>query len=141
MILRVDLPRLSAAMEGGTLIRWHKNVGDTVAFGEDLCDIQVEEVRRITRRLGPLAAVRGKVKTGYRTTKGGVAVRFRLSSMEQGVLAKILAPVGSRLESGTSLALITGTDGLASKPPEVANLHAARVKVNVLAPGSEEDLA
>jgi pyruvate dehydrogenase E2 component (dihydrolipoamide acetyltransferase) len=36
------MPRLSDSMEEGTILRWVKQVGDEVAVGEELVEIETE---------------------------------------------------------------------------------------------------
>lgn len=46
MKLRLDvkLPRYGTAMEEGTIVEWSKQVGDEVAKGDILCQIETEKV-------------------------------------------------------------------------------------------------
>lgn len=46
MRMRVDvkLPRYGTSMEEATVGRWHKQVGDAVAKGDALCEIETEKV-------------------------------------------------------------------------------------------------
>lgn len=43
MIVDITMPRLSDTMKEGYLVAWHKAVGDTVAVGEDLADIESDK--------------------------------------------------------------------------------------------------
>ena len=43
MIVDVTMPRLSDTMTEGTISAWHKAVGDTVAAGEDLVDVDTDK--------------------------------------------------------------------------------------------------
>jgi hypothetical protein len=45
MLLKLVMPPYFRMIEGGTIIKWHKNEGDTVDFGDDLLDVRVEQVR------------------------------------------------------------------------------------------------
>src|SRR5665213_1332576 len=44
MITEVRMPRLSLTMEVGTVIEWRKAVGDPVAKGEELAEIETDKV-------------------------------------------------------------------------------------------------
>ena len=46
MTIRLDvkLPRFGTAMEEGTIVAWSKQVGDEVAKGDVLCQIETEKV-------------------------------------------------------------------------------------------------
>lgn len=39
----LPMPRLSDSMEEGTIVRWLKLVGDTVASGEELVEIETDK--------------------------------------------------------------------------------------------------
>ncbi len=41
---RVILPKLGLTMDEGTLVRWHKKVGDTVTAGEALFEVETDKV-------------------------------------------------------------------------------------------------
>lgn len=43
MILSIVMPRLSDSMTEGSIDRWHKTKGDTVAVGEPLVDIETDK--------------------------------------------------------------------------------------------------
>jgi len=43
MAEQITMPRLSDTMEEGTVVKWHKNVGDAVAEGDVLADIETDK--------------------------------------------------------------------------------------------------
>lgn len=43
MAEQIFMPRLSDTMEEGTVVKWHKNIGDTVAEGDILADIETDK--------------------------------------------------------------------------------------------------
>lgn len=74
---KVTMPSLSPTMTEGTLVKWHKKEGDVIAPGDLLCDIQ--------------------------TDKAVVSMDLE----EEGILAKILMPEGSKdVKIGQLIALI-----------------------------------
>lgn len=44
MRLEIKLPRYGTTMEEGTIVEWSKQVGDVVAKGDVLCQIETEKV-------------------------------------------------------------------------------------------------
>ena len=72
----IRMPRLSDSMEEGELIAWHKKVGDTVAVGDLLAEIQTDKA----------------------------AMDFE--SPEKGTLLYIGIPEGGKLVVGAPLAVI-----------------------------------
>ena len=39
----ITMPRLSDTMEEGTVVKWHKNVGDKIAEGDILAEIETDK--------------------------------------------------------------------------------------------------
>jgi pyruvate dehydrogenase E2 component (dihydrolipoamide acetyltransferase) len=76
MATEIPMPRLSDTMERGTVARWAKKEGDTVAEGEVLADIETDKAT------------------------------MELESYETGVLLKILVQEGESAELGAPIALV-----------------------------------
>jgi pyruvate dehydrogenase E2 component (dihydrolipoamide acetyltransferase) len=76
MAIEIPMPRLSDTMERGTVARWAKKEGDTVAEGEVLADIETDKAT------------------------------MELESYENGVLLKILVQEGESAELGAPIALV-----------------------------------
>jgi hypothetical protein len=129
VILRLELPRLAAAMDHGKIVKWHKQVGETFGYGDSLCEIAVSEVDRLQRQLSGRQAIRSKKpkKTRVRTMTGLLVV-YVLTSMETGTVRQILAQEGAEVNRGDVLALLDSGDqqgtGTAAAP--------ARVVVNLV---------
>ena len=43
MSVNIEMPKLSDTMTEGTLIKWHKNLGDTVEIGDILAEIETDK--------------------------------------------------------------------------------------------------
>src|SRR5690349_11091468 len=76
----VAMPRLSDSMEEGTVLSWHKQVGDEVAVGEELVEIETD-----------------KANMGYEADVSGT-------------LTEILAPEGETLPIGAPIAVVGDPD-------------------------------
>lgn len=124
MILRLELPRLSAAMDHGTVVRWHRQAGDSLAYGDSLCEIAVTNVNRLQRQLSGRQAIGIEKPTKSRVrTLSGVLVLYELTSMETGIIGQIMAKEGDAVGQGDVLALIDTGDhhgtGTAPNPARV----------------------
>ncbi len=76
MATEIPMPRLSDTMERGTVARWAKKEGDSIAEGEVLADIETDKAT------------------------------MELESYENGVLLKILVQEGESAELGAPIALV-----------------------------------
>jgi len=136
MILKVTVPAVDAAFRGGFIAVWHKHEGDAIAFGDDLCDVAIDEFMALQRTkraslLGSTSKLRlRKLKDGYDLREGRGQVTIRLTSAEHGVqLGKVIVPQGGRIEIGSLVAVISGTNGDMSGDIDTA--PDARIAVNI----------
>ena len=129
MILRLELPRLSTAMDHGKVAKWHKQAGDQVAYGDALCEIAVSDVDRLRRQLGSGQAIGTNKprKTRIRTSSGSVLVLYRLTSMETGSITRIDAEAGANVRQGDVLGLLATGD---AEDPTIAT-NPARVTITL----------
>jgi len=118
LILKVTVPTADGAFRGGSILKWHKHKGDRIDFGDDLCDIAIDEFMSLQRTkraslLGSTSKLRTrKIKDAYDLREGRGQVIIRLTSAEHGVLlARVVVPAGGRVDIGSLIALMSGTDG------------------------------
>ncbi len=66
------MPQLSDTMTEGTVVKWHKNVGDKIRAGEELADVETDKAVMQMEAFdsGTLAVI--KVKEGEKIAVGGV---------------------------------------------------------------------
>ena len=66
MPVSIDMAKLSDTMSVGTVVKWHKNVGDKVANGDTLAEIETDKARVFFSYKTPVAAYvfgKGYVRT------------------------------------------------------------------------------
>ncbi len=109
MITKLEVPAVDGAMQGGKVLRWHKREGDTIAFGEDICELAIDEfavLRRTARATLLTRRRRDKLKSDLETREG-VYFEVVVTSSDTGVLRKIVAEEGVRIGVGDLLAVAT----------------------------------
>ena len=84
-IIEVKVPQLSESVSEATLVAWHKKIGDAVAEGENLVDVETDKVV------------------------------LELPAAKSGVLAKIIKGDGEKVASLESIALIDTEASLGTK--------------------------
>ena len=138
MIYRVVFPDQISDHRGGTLIRWHKSPGDTIAFGDDLFDVEVDQIAVLQRTKRATLIARSsrtlrRLKNDYeeRTARRSVAVT--VSAAESAHLRLLLTAEGEKVRVGDAVAFAT-TLPTEAIPPDADPLVGTplRAVVNIL---------
>jgi pyruvate dehydrogenase E2 component (dihydrolipoamide acetyltransferase) len=79
MPVNIDMPKLSDTMTEGTLIKWHKKVGDTVEIGDILAEIETDKAT------------------------------MEMEAFDDGVITDILVKEGEKAAIGSILAILNGS--------------------------------
>ena len=111
------MPFVDRSMQRAVLVRWFKAEGDSVAYGEDVCEVAVDEVLVLKKRkdartlaAGAGAAGRALIGEGHRIrSRKHQPDRLRLTSSDTGFLRRILVREEGRLVVGDLLAVLTTT--------------------------------
>lgn len=86
MPVNIDMPKLSDTMTEGTVLKWHKKVGDTVEIGDILAEIETDKAT------------------------------MEMEAFDDGVLTDILVQEGQKAAIGSILAILNGTSAAPSGP-------------------------
>lgn len=86
MSVNIDMPKLSDTMTEGTLIKWHKQVGDSVEIGDILAEVETDKAT------------------------------MEMEAFDDGVLTEIRVQEGEKATIGSILAVLNGDDGSGSAP-------------------------
>jgi pyruvate dehydrogenase E2 component (dihydrolipoamide acetyltransferase) len=106
----ITMPRLSDTMEDGVIIAWHKKIGDKVQRGDVLADIETDKAI------------------------------MELESYDEGILERMLAAEGDRVQIGIPIAVIGDGSGV-STPTQPVVPSAAPPAVSAPAPVSAPNVA
>ncbi len=106
MSVNIEMPKLSDTMTEGTLIKWHKQVGDTVEIGDILAEIETDKAT------------------------------MEMEAFDDGVITEILIKEGEKAPIGGTLAVLDGDTGavpsLAAAAP--APIHSAPSTPTIVSP-------
>src|SRR5271167_331328 len=90
MPIDIEMPKLSDTMTEGTLVRWIKKVGDTVAVGDVLAEVETDKAT------------------------------MEMEAFDEGVLTEIYVQDGNKAEVGQKLAILAAKgekiDSAGNKP-------------------------
>jgi pyruvate dehydrogenase E2 component (dihydrolipoamide acetyltransferase) len=87
MSVKIEMPKLSDTMTEGTLIKWHKKVGDDVEIGDILAEVETDKAT------------------------------MEMEAFDEGKLTAILIQEGEKAAIGSVLALLDGDDSGSTSAP------------------------
>jgi pyruvate dehydrogenase E2 component (dihydrolipoamide acetyltransferase) len=90
MSVNIEMPKLSDTMTEGTLLKWHKQVGDSVEIGDILAEIETDKAT------------------------------MEMEAFDDGVLTEILIHAGEKAVIGSVLAVLNGDSGRAPDDTHLA---------------------
>jgi hypothetical protein len=118
-------------VEAGTVLRWHKSEGEQVDYGDDVCDLVMNEYRapkgllevekergQLSNEPAKLADLMARLLEGERpvmptmSADSFVALKgpefvLRLTACDRGTVRRIEAPAGAAAKAGDVLAVLT----------------------------------
>lgn len=86
MAVNIEMPKLSDTMTEGTLLKWHKKVGDRVEIGDIIAEVETDKAT------------------------------MEMEAFDDGVLTAINIPEGGKAAIGAVLAVLDGNDVIAPAP-------------------------
>lgn len=98
MPVNIEMPKLSDTMTEGTLIKWHKKVGDSIEIGDILAEVETDKAT------------------------------MEMEAFDEGTLTEIRVQEGEKAEIGSILAVLDGDGGDAAPAPAAASAPAAEAK-------------
>jgi pyruvate dehydrogenase E2 component (dihydrolipoamide acetyltransferase) len=120
MSVNIEMPKLSDTMTEGTLVKWHKQVGDSVEIGDVLADVETDKAT------------------------------MEMEAFDDGVLTEIRVQAGEKAAIGAVLAILNGDSGRApdeshlsiapvqTAPAPAAPVPAAARSGSVVSTGAED---
>jgi pyruvate dehydrogenase E2 component (dihydrolipoamide acetyltransferase) len=84
MAVNIEMPKLSDTMTEGTLLKWHKNIGDHIEIGDILAEVETDKAT------------------------------MEMESFDEGILTAILVEAGAKATIGSVLAVLDGNESSVS---------------------------
>lgn len=138
MPIEITMPRLSDTMEEGTLIKWRVSVGDTVAAGDHLADVETDKATMELQAFDDGTVARIDVEEGHTVPVGD---RILVLAGDGESVDDAIAAAGEAASSNGSQAAAPEAEEQASKQPAeadtaapaAASKDAGKIKVSPLA--------
>lgn len=106
MAIQIEMPKLSDTMTEGTLIKWHKKVGDSVEIGDILAEVETDKAT------------------------------MEMEAFDEGTLTEIKIKEGEKAAIGSVLAVLDGDDAGSAPAPAAAPAAAEAAPKAEAAPAS-----
>jgi len=135
MSVNIEMPKLSDTMTEGTLIKWHKQVGDQVEIGDILAEVETDKATMEMEAFDEGTLTEILVKEGEKAVIGGVlAVLDGDSGAAPAPAAKPQEAAASTAPAGSPPAQSSGTPAVAAPAPTQASAASGeRLKASPLA--------
>ena len=104
MSVNIEMPKLSDTMTEGTLVKWHKKVGDTVEIGDILAEVETDKAT------------------------------MEMEAFDDGTLTEILIQEGEKAPIGGILAVLDGDSASAAPAPAAAPSESAAAPAQATQP-------
>lgn len=106
MSVNIEMPKLSDTMTEGTLIKWHKQVGDTVEIGDILAEVETDKAT------------------------------MEMEAFDDGVITQILINEGEKALIGATLAVLDGDSetSSSSSPATITTTAAPSLATPIITP-------
>ena len=105
----IVMPRLSDSMEEGTVLKWMKSVGDEVALGDELVEIETDKANMV-----------------FEADAAGTLIEIIAGEGDTLPIGEVIARVGDPSEASAGAADSGGSDGDGGKaPPDRPRVPAA----------------
>ena len=101
MSVNIEMPKLSDTMSEGTLIKWHKKVGDTISIGDILAEVETDKAT------------------------------MEMEAFDEGVITAIVIQEGEKAPIGGVLAVLDGDDESTTPEPSAGKTTPAPTPVAV----------
>jgi len=134
MSVNIEMPKLSDTMTEGTLIKWHKQIGDTVEIGDVLAEIETDKATMEMEAFDDGIITEILVKEGEKAMIGGI---LAILGSEFGDTPEPVAKTTSPAPTGA--ATVSSPTAATSHPP-AAKQTEERIKSSPLARKVAADL-
>ena len=109
MSVNIEMPKLSDTMTEGTLIKWHKQVGDSVEIGDILAEVETDKAT------------------------------MEMEAFDEGTITEILVQEGDKATIGGILAILDGDEGASSPEKSEDSAPAEKAASEASSADAEEE--
>ncbi|KAB2642219.1 MAG: 2-oxo acid dehydrogenase subunit E2 [Verrucomicrobia bacterium] len=136
MPVNIDMPKLSDTMTEGTLLKWHKQVGDTIEIGDILAEIETDKATMEMEAFDDGILTHILIEEGQKATIGSVLAV--LNGLAVGSTSAAATSLSSPLAPPAAATPVCVAEATPTPPPVACDSD--RIKVSPLARKLAEEL-
>lgn len=131
MSVNIEMPKLSDTMTEGTLIKWHKQIGDTVEIGDILAEVETDKATMEMEAFDEGVITSINVQEGDKAEIGGILAVLDGDGSDEGAAAPAAE---AKAEEAAPESSEAATPATSSQPaPAAESEDGSRIKVSPLA--------
>ncbi|MEK7954102.1 dihydrolipoamide acetyltransferase family protein [Luteolibacter soli] len=131
MAINIEMPKLSDTMTEGTLIKWHKKVGDNVEIGDILAEVETDKATMEMEAFDEGTLTEIRIQEGEKAEIGGVLAVLDGDDAGSAPAPAASAPAASAAPASAPAA--SAPAPAAAAPAPVASSDGSRIKASPLA--------
>ncbi len=106
-MFRLEMPFIDRASKRGSVLRWHKIVGDRVEFGDEILDIKIKVMHKETK-----PSVLTRITSRFRGKEVDIFHKLeyrRVIAVDAGELRTVETEAGTDVQIGSLLGILTSS--------------------------------
>lgn len=131
MAIQIEMPKLSDTMTEGTLIKWHKKVGDSVEIGDILAEVETDKATMEMEAFDEGTLTEIRIQEGEKADIGAVLAVLDGDGAETPSAPSAAAPAAKPEASSPAAATANPAESVPAPVPAAAD--GARIKASPLA--------
>jgi pyruvate dehydrogenase E2 component (dihydrolipoamide acetyltransferase) len=133
MAINIEMPKLSDTMTEGTLIKWHKKVGDNVEIGDILAEVETDKATMEMEAFDEGTLTEIRIQEGEKAEIGGILAVLDGDDAGEASAPAAAAPAGAAAPTASAAPAASQAPAAAATPAPVAAGDGSRIKASPLA--------
>lgn len=139
MLLKLEMPFVNPIITEGVVEKWHIALGDTVSYGDPVCDVRIERTIGIKRKIMAYQLLGGGRKKQQKEERGEKPVNalVHVKASDGGMLRDIVAGPGDVVQVGEVMAVFSTDANDAINDESIAEAAGFRAVGNLVESNGE----
>jgi len=133
MAINIEMPKLSDTMTEGTLIKWHKKVGDNVEIGDILAEVETDKATMEMEAFDEGTLTEIRIQEGEKAEIGGILAVLDGDDAGSAPAPAAAAPAAASAPAASAAPAQASAPAAAAAPTQVTSGDGSRIKASPLA--------